>query len=298
MIMSAKVFEDFAFFCQHQLVSKDVDPVYPLLRLLVSPLLEEQALWHTLLYVGYYSLPSSRAAFDRVPSVDALPLSLSRLPTGVERRGFRGGTITRHVDSLLYLHETFGSLKAWLCQEFGRDIRQNWIHLQNTLQQAWGNGRWAAYKTGEILQKVHDFPVQPTDMGHEFSTGPRHGLALFYGNAWGNAPDAIQTLNAQGENLLQCLAEQGIHMGIEQLETMLCDFYSLVGGRYYVGHDIDMLQTQLLASSLSSDILEPIWQARKRALPHAYLGEIQGWTGIDRERKKVYQRTGRVIIRG
>ena len=36
-----------------------------------------------------------------------------------------------------------------------------------------------------------------------------------------------------------------LRRGIEQVETILCDFHALAEGRYYVGHDIDQMQEQL-----------------------------------------------------
>jgi hypothetical protein len=302
--MMEQRFVDFVNFCMHQLASQDVDPVYPVLSRLYElyreyhMMDEEGALWHTFLYVGYYSLPSATRAYALAPRPMRLTPAQATLPTGTERRGFRGGAITRHLSSLVYLLDRYGTLSNWLTQGFGPDKRANWHRLQVTLQVPWGNGRWAAYKTGEILQKVHGFPVQPTDMGHSFSTGPRHGLALFYREVPGNTADAIRTLDRQGEDLLQKLMAYGVEMGIEQLETMLCDFHALYKGRYYVGHDIDQLQEQIASSGLPTEQAWPLWKARRDALPHEYLGELHGWHGVDRARKKVYQQTGKVVIRG
>lgn len=291
------LFQNLLFFSRAQLASFDVDPLYPVLRYLHRGMDHEQALWHSILYVGYYNLASATAAFLTTPLPKHLSERVARYPTGVERRGFRGGAITQHISSLLEWRKVYGGLDAFLREGFGPRPRSNWLILQENLQRVWGNGRWAAYKTGEILQKVHDFPVEPTDMGHAFSSGPRHGLALFYGEVSGNTTETISRLDRQGDALLADLRDQGVVMGIEQLETMLCDFHALVQGRYYVGHDIDQFQAQLLASPLPQTSLEPLWDARRNVLPHAYLGELNGWQGVDHARKRIYKQTGRIVTR-
>ena len=37
--------------------------------------------------------------------------------------------------------------------------------------------------------------------------------------------------------------------------------------------------------------------ARYGAFPHQYLGEMNGWSGPDKERQKVYRDTGRIVLR-
>lgn len=296
--MRELLLQDFFRFCVLQLESRDVDPVYPVLAQLEKTMEPEQALWHTLLYVGYYSLASATMAFSQVPFIDYLPTGVENLPTGVERRGFRDGSLRKHVVSLLLLRKQYGSLQAWLKRGFGADTHLNWHILQNNIRLAWGNGRWAGYKTAEILSTVQQYPVSPTDMGNAFSSGPRQGLALFYGEVMGNTHAAIRLLDEQGDHLLTLTRKQGIDLDIAQLETMLCDFHALAEGRYYVGHDIDQMQEQLIKSALPPSLQEPLWHARKMTLPHHYLGEFGGWNGVQKERKKWYQQHREVVFRG
>lgn len=291
------LWHDFVRFCRLQLTSQDVDPMYPVLEYLYRGMEHEQALWHTVLYVGYYSIASATQVFDKVPHPALLPASLAKLPTGVERRNFRDGSIVRHIDYVLALVAHYGSLEAWLTHNFTDDYVHNWKRLQDTLQMPYGNGRWASYKTAEILQKAHHYPLQPTDMGLAFSTGPRWGLALFCSEVKGNSKEDIKALETYGQQLRVTLLHFGVEMGIEQLETMLCDFHALYDGNYYVGHDIDQMQEQIVRAELETRLALPLYQARAATLAYKYLGEEQGWNGIDRERKLRYKQKGVVLDR-
>lgn len=303
---NAQLMDDLARFARYQLATRDIDPVYPVLRALYGAHPEwsrEMRLWHTLLYVAYYNLPSSYRAFQHVSTpenVHLIPFDILRLPTGIERRGLRGGFhMQEHLYDLAQRWRASGhNLEAMLTQGFGTDPCVNWERLQWTLRLIKYNGRWAAYKTGEILMKVHDFNVEPTDMGMAFSSGPRWGLAQFFGPMEGNDPETIDHLNQEAEVLHNYLmSEYGMIIGIEELETVLCDFHSLSSGRYYVGKDIDEMQEQIHAQETPTRRFTELWQARRAALPPRYLGECHGRSGIDRERLKAYRDRAEIVVR-
>lgn len=294
-----KLFNDLVLFSKAQLESLDVDPLYPVLSYLHKPMEPEQALWHTLLYVGYYNIVSATVAFDAQQEPGPLPDFCNALPTGMERRYFRNGTIYQHFNHLLAIRDHYGSFHDWLTDGFREDDPcYNWEKVQANLQLPWNNGRWAGYKTAEILFKVHGYPLLPTDMGLDFNRGPRPGLGLFYPIPEGRSKQEVALMNAQGEDLLSRLVKAEVFLGIEQLETMLCDFHTLFEGRYYVGLDIDQMQEQLLKANAPARLLEPLWKARKEVLPHAYLGELHDWFGVDSKRKSHYKQTGEILVRG
>lgn len=305
--VNSQLMDDLARFARYQVATADIDPVYPVLRALYGAnpnWSSEMRLWHTLLYVAYYNLPSGYRAFAYVASpenVHMLPVEVLKLPTGVERRGLRGGFhMQEHLYSLAEHWRAYGhSWESFLQSGFATDRCENWSTLQRTLQRVKHNGRWAAYKTGELLQKVHNFPVEPTDMGMAFSSGPRWGLAQFFGPVQGNDREAIDYLDTQAEVLNRYLmSEYGLDLGIEELETILCDFHSLMRGRYYVGKDIDEMQAQILVhEGASSRRLHALWTARAAALSPLYLGERTGRRGIDRDRLTLYRTTGQIVTR-
>jgi hypothetical protein len=78
---------------------------------------------------------------------------------------------------------------------------------------------------------------------------------------------------------------------------VLCDFNSTRKGHYYVGHDIDQMLAQIKAAGLSPDDERLLLDIRREVFPADYLGELNGWDGVDKDRRKVYQRTGVIVWR-
>lgn len=291
----------FIQFGKHLIGSKDIDPVYPVLRRLERGLTEEQKLWMSFLYVGWYHLPVAAEVFDLFPEPnrDLLNYINPKFPTGIERRAHRGGNITKHLEDFFSKIESAGGIKWYFTNGlYHDDHRQNWMVMNERLQQIHGNGRWAAYKHCEILRRVHHLPLEAPDMGNRFSSGPREGLATLYGPLEGQGDAVILTLDKQGLDLQRRLKKQGLAVDIEQLETILCNWKSLVKGKYYVGHDIDEMQEQIRRYPfVNKATSRQLFSARKMALPRHYLGELNGWEGIDKQRMAAYRDRNKIVIR-
>jgi len=297
-------------FGRHLVSSRDIDPLYPVLHDIhrTQGMEPQQALWHSFLYVAWYHLPSAMAAYECSPLpgrwlVRHLDASW---PTGIERRNNRGGRVADHIRSFL---EATRRTQLWDWFSDGLDMEsftpegriQNWRILNERLQTIHGNGRWAAYKHLEVLRRVHNFPVWAPDMGNQFSSGPREGLAMLYGDIEGQTSRVIAKLDRQGVDLQRRLAKHGLVVDIEELETILCNWKSLVKGKYYVGHDIDELQEQC-ERAVAAGVIDPgqfelIMQARYFTLPRQYLGEVNGWVGVQRKRMTAYRDQGRILTR-
>jgi hypothetical protein len=293
---------DLAEFARAAVASEDIDPAYPVLKRLQADLPDDEArLWSSLCFVATYRLASSIQVAAVHPEPVMWAPNLWSLPTGVERRGLRGGTpMARHVASVLDWVESYGSIRAWLTHGFTGDkaLRANWTAVRDAYGAAFGNGRWATYKLAEVLKEVNGWPIEAPDMGNDGSTGPRAGLEMLFGPVQGNARNAIAVLDAQGWGVQQYLAEQsGLSLPIEQVETVLCDFHALATGRYYVGHDIDVMLADISKDSVPEWVKTAVLSARSDVLPGQYLGERHGWTGVDAARKRVYRDEGRIVVR-
>jgi hypothetical protein len=267
-----------------------VDPIYPVLRTLAQDLglSVEERLRLVFCHVAYYHLGSALAFFEgRGPT----------LPCATERRGHRDPKkLAAHLEALRAISEAPGGWSLWLEPSVaGKSPREAWKALNERLTEIYGNGRWAAYKTAEMLWKICGLPVEAADMGHLYSTGPRKGLNLLFDDLpQGSNRDEIAALDKASEKLCRLLKGEGLKAPIEETETTLCDFHSLCGGNYYIGHDIDQMLRQLL--DVQSGLTHPAIRAR-RSLPRAYRGEVNGWSGPDKLRKGAYLRTGRILER-
>jgi len=289
---------DYAQFHEAQTQSRDMDPAYPVLKWFADQFDRDRGLWLTFLFVGYYHIGSALAAFSlhpepTVPSQDTL-----KLPIAQPRRSHRATIrFAQHLDSLCAKAHEHGGLGAWLDSvTTSPDPIANWRTLNNELTTVHGNGRWAAYKTAEILMKSHGFNLAVPDMGNANSSGPRKGLGLFYpGLPMGNSPADVARLDELSAQVVEYLQGKTTDASIETAETSLCDFYAMTRGRYYVGIDIDEMQEQLLR--IPSDLTHLAFKARYETLPHKYLGELNGWVGIDKKRKTIYCQTRQIELR-
>lgn len=262
--------DDFISFARFQIAIGDVDPAYPVLRHLQRNMGREAALWHTFLYVAFYNLASAVEAFAACPTPNCeLSLDLASRPTGIERRGLRGGySLQMHLASLRAHIEANGSIYAFLAQAQHNDPAVFYLRLRDeVLRMVWGNGRWAAYKTSEILQKVNGLPIEATDMGNDGSTGPKAGLELLYGPANG-----VREMDRWGRELQAILADAGLPVPIDEVETLLCDFHSFKTSDYYPGHDIDEM-AHVLMRSPRPDLMGEVWEARAASFPVGFLVE-------------------------
>lgn len=292
------VIDDYARFHWLALETGDVDPVYPVLRKLEMGV--SDLVWLSFLHVAYYDLGSALRAFARLSwrPTEEVPNAVLHYPCGTERRAHRDPSqLLRHLESLRALADHFQGLHRFVTSAtsygdlFGRVIS------------IWGNGRWAAYKTCELLAYALDRPEwEPTDMGHAHSTGPRKGLALIYGGRLpeGNGPAAIHTLNTLSGWLVNELGRRDLVASQATAETTLCDFHSLAGGRYYVGHDIDQMGMQIRRGLETerlhyeegqSAALRFLLDANQRAsATFAHWGN-----DIDKGRRQVYKLTGEIL---
>lgn len=290
--MKWHMWEDYTEFHDAAIASRDIDPVYPVLEHIgdAEGWDAESRARVVLIHVGYYDLGSALTAaelhLDKGVPLSELPVDL---PCATERRNHRQpAKLRRHLQSLDAYLDAYGSVDGWLARP-GLDPRDAFEEAAKALAQVWGNGRWSCYKTVEMLWKVCGWPLQADTLAMEGSSGPAAGLRLLLG-------EGVKPTEELGQRLVQALAAHGHDATPEQVETTLCDFHSMVEGGYYVGHDIDQMQTQLLRAA-PGHLVAAAWRARAATLPNQYLGELHDWSGPDRERKRVFRETGQVVLR-
>jgi hypothetical protein len=284
---------DFCTFSKTQLWSGDLDPTYPVLRRLyeLEKLPLNTALWRTFLYVTFYNLRSAEIVWTKYPEPTEIHEPLLGLPTGVERRGFRGNDKARLHINYAFHFTRGGQFDRWVeacCDSVSST--QGWDRARFAFQQIPGNGGWASYKWSDLLKNVHGALIVAPDIGEPRGgeeTGPYAGLARVCGLS-------IQECLANPDIQKQAYAEAlkaVLFSGLDQFETALCDFNSLCRGHYYSGTDIDLQMSHV------AECGDRMQQARLESFPVDYLGELGGWSGVDSERLKVYRDKGALLVR-
>lgn len=292
MRLDPELWPDFVRFARAHLASRDIDPTYPLLRAHfdAAGLDPEVRLWRVLLYVTWYDLGSAERAWTEYPAPTGRLRRDLRLPTGTERRGFRGNDRAPTFASAVadYARRSAGSLLAWVDSAVGDGGEAGWRRARLAFEAFPYAGSWASYKWADLLAHAVGYPITADDLGvggGSATAGPIPGMVRLTGLDWRTC---ASDRGAQRE-LLAAARNEGVpFLGLDQLETSLCDFNSLLRGRYYVGHDIDAqlhhlrrVESSLLA--LRPAVFAPEW-----------LGEVGGWTGVRAELKARYVREGAI----
>lgn len=247
---------DYVRFHSLELRTGDVDPVYRVLQRMGKPVgvpeafsVREMALL-SFLHVAYYDFGSALRAMTELDcrvNFDMIP-RISRFRCGTERRGHRDPRqLQRHLENLFEIDQVYNGLHVW-AMKWG-----SYGEMFGALQGIYGNGRWAAYKTSELLSwSLRPYITAasvwlPTDMGHQHSSGPRKGLEMLYARPLpqGHSAKAVAVLDEVSQQLLRYLLRLGATGTMATTETTLCDFASMVEGRYYPGHDINQMGEQI-----------------------------------------------------
>jgi hypothetical protein len=282
MNINVDLFKQFKQFAVPYIHCWDIDPVYPVLKEVHDRrgLDADQRIWHTLLYVTWYHMGSAEYVWELSPEPAIFnPAGLPVLPTGIERRGFRGeiGKIKAIEQLNWFYHLTCKmSLSCWVDNHAALGGKIGWQMMYDRFKEIKNNGTWASYKWCDLCKNVLGFNITAPDIGvggGDEHAGPVPGMVQLTGENW----KRCATDRALQQELLNYCCEQGIPFdGLEELETALCDFNSLTHNRYYVGHDIDSQQEQFTKMKVP-----PVyWKARKAVLPWRYLGEVNGWAGV------------------
>lgn len=295
------LWSDYERFHRLAVETGDIDPVYPVLRHYGWHFTgdAESLLWLTFLHVAYYDLGSAITVWHATPQ-PAMP-AVIRYPTGTERRAHRDTPqLERHLADLVATAEHYGGLGAWLNKAMASapTPEDRWDEVSAAVRSVMGNGRWAGFKTCEMLAKVNDYDLAAPDMDHRYSSGPRHGLRMLYPDLpTTDRAEDVADMDQASLQLVDHLAALGLPgADLATAETSLCDFHSLAHGNYYVGHDIDQMLAQLNRRD-DLEHMDVLHAARATAFPDAYLGERHGWDGVDKERRKVYMLTKEIVER-
>lgn len=279
-------FTDFCEWSRWHLWSGDYDPIYPWLKQVFTfqDLTERERLWRLYLYVAFYHLGSCLTLWrhDGYDEPTVIPEADLALPTGTERRCFRGQPAPAHTN-IKQAVET-GALEPSLWNTLSGE--RGWDEARDQFESIPWNGPWASYKWADLLAHVMDYDITASDLGvggNSKTAGPIPGMVKVTGADWKRCANDVSFQ----KELLAATRSQGVPFtGLDQLETCLCDYNSAIKGHYYVGHDIDLYGSQL-------DFAPPVyWEARQETFPHLFLGERHGWEGVREDLQTLYRDHG------
>lgn len=282
---NAQLFDSFVLFSRAHVESKDIDPMYPLLSSVFNSrgFDEEQRAWFLLLYLTWYHVGSAERVFSSFSRPQELPPL--KMPTGTERRAFRGNTGgSAFVNAVL----STGSVVDWSTPSV--EGAGGWSEIRERVQAVRFGGPWSSYKWADLCKNVLRRNITAADIGvggGGETAGPVPGMVALTGRHWKECATNV----ALQRDLLGEALERGVPFsGLDQLETSLCDFNSLLKGRYYVGHDIDDNMKKIDGCGALW------WESRARVFDARRLGEAGGWFGVRKKLCRAFIDNGTVIL--
>lgn len=282
----------FCKFSTAHVSSKDIDPAYPMLKDVYDKLglsLDDRV-WRTVLYVTFYSLGSAEIAWERYPTAPDRVEPFA-LPTGVERRGMRGqpDRVAGHLNCVLDAAQSCGGIGRWAENQAREGGTRGWDDTRQEFESLEQCGPWASYKWADLMKHTLGFEIEASDIGvggRGKKAGPIPGMVWLTGMDWKQCAHDV----GRQKQLLEICRDKGVPFaGLDQLETSLCDVNSMIKGRYYVGHDIDLMMTQLQTAT------PMFWESRSRVFEPQWLGEKRGWFGSRHELESLYKTRGKVF---
>ena len=287
----------FLKFSKRQLETKDYDPFHPMLWNLQKDADDESALWGSVLYMAFYSMGSAYQAWVTTDPLQVPPEESDKWHIGVQRRNLRASSVRAHLEDFSKKAKEHGGIRNFLTADFCGDPESDWEKLILQVESVWGNGRWAAYTTSELFQKVNNIPVVPSNLGMHGATGPRAGICRLVPKPKNTDVSVLEWLGGSLTKELKFRfpdpqipwAKSGVDKAM--VESLLCDFNSLAKGRYYIGRDIDRIAGRIVDQEKKTgfDML-PLWECREKSFAPYLLTEKRGVTtvGVDWDRAKMF----------
>jgi len=164
----------------------------------------------------------------------------------------------------------------------------------------------------EAMSEVTGIPkISPSNPPFSWKTGSNVTsgmLNLLYLDEEADAFDRTARLDPSSYALLdkgvQTLYARCKHQGLEikdytSILPRVCSFRNLFKGNRYVGfHQDRQLEGMYQISALKDtnlDCIQTLYDIRRSLYPEYLLGELNDWTGIRRDRKKLFLTTGRLL---
>jgi hypothetical protein len=92
--------------------------------------------------------------------------------------------------------------------------------------------------------------------------------------------------------------EEDCYANFTDLESTICAYSKLFKGTRYLGYYIDRFQEELIHARNNGypkeDMLQ-LWEFRSKVSPSEFLGEYGGWSGIRKERCKLWLKEGKFL---
>lgn len=198
----------------------------------------------------------------------------------------------------------------WLKSILQNDPTSNYYNLMSTIQQIRFTGRFAGNLFVEAIEYLQEYfeveLFEPPDLDWKDGSNLTSGLLnIFYMDEEANEYDKNKKLCVSPETLTEYLSKVQSQIEktypeqdsrINMFVTKICSFRNLFKGSRYGGFHHDRELGVIRAYEQTLPQFQFLWdkcfKLRRVIFQKRFLGELNGWDGIRKERKKLWLRKG------
>lgn len=261
---------------------------------------DEERVWLAYLYGLSYSCTTAIRMFEALPSTDSINMKLLRGFWKAEKDSLwfnpdkkyikNNDQVVPAVKSIKSLLQEYPTLMHWVIS-YSKD---GFKALYNGILRNWDFfGPMGAYLFFDALYGLcPSLYVDPDRLdwkgsGKTVVEGMAHMLYL---------DDCIESREFPLDKFDLAVDKLQKHSGKPKviIESTLCAFRKYFKGSRYVGYYADrMLEECLFVDSLKGVRYKPdVWKLREKSIPDNFRGEIGGWSGVRKERMKLWLERG------
>lgn len=297
----------------------EIDPAAPMLKYIAKAfkLDIEQKLWLAYLYSTCYSAPTAYYMFVNLPQIQELNERYilnwwikHKNKLVFESDRLRVKTQNQFPKMILnYKNLVTNSAVHFFLKFCTASPERNYNNIYNYLEKnLYYFGRYSLFMYLETVYNLTDLRIWADTLILKEALSSRNGLCFLLGlDSWVRR-QSVKQENLSDEQykylqmklfeLFESLTKKypAIPTTYWNLETSLCAYKKLFFKTRYVGYYIDRQLQELLKmqglAPMGAD-WNVLWQFRRDYFNHKVLGELNGWSGIRKERMKYFMETGR-----
>lgn len=288
------IYRDFEVFSRALIVSKDVDPVYPMIKDIVKEYKFEPE-WFAFVYVMFYSLESATKVCQKMSNRNAWDsrwFEANRKNGYISKFGHERRGQIRNVDVQVQVLSEIREFVSIIEQHHDGVLESPILDSNKDFREAIEgishHGSWASFKLAEIFEKslgYEQFKIQ--DLGIDgrdpnSNDGPVSGLRWLYGRDNKYDTSIFPVWNRFGANLAKAW---GVDIG--EIETCLCKWHKIMTGKYFIGHDIQEFVEleEVMGTNTYYELMKKNF-------------DVRFWVDVkelQKSKKKVYQETDDIL---
>lgn len=302
-------------FFKHYVSSGDCDPAYPALVYCADKMkLDiEQRYWLAFLYSTCYCGPTAAYMFHCFPSYQKAGIKEVYDWWFENKHKLLFQTDRKKVKSFNVFPEIFDSYKnligdsqeAFFAKLLVDDKESSYDNVWKEAGRIFYFGQFSLFLFLESIHVLTGLLITPSGLNLKASESARNGLCYATSrDDWVTLRHKLPEekpnfgyLNFKLRQLKNELTRDYPELGVTywNIETMLCAYKKLFWQTRYLYYYIDRFQEEIkkVEESVRGEMnMKMLWDFRKEFFDHRFLGEIQGWDGIRKERLSLFVEEG------